>query len=188
MEIFAGRRRDINKGYWMSFENHPRLEETKKNIYVRCLPCLERLNEQLCGTPEKLHLENPLNCWKVVVVFKDLDECLDLLCLFQEEPGIAAAPGKIRGRIGTNDKNSPNVVIIFQMLSVEERDELTGWIKKLAPRINPNYTLISERGCGDLYGSLCGDWQNWSEITPILHKPLVPFVREKVQKLLRGEY
>ncbi|MEW5922323.1 MAG: hypothetical protein AB1796_15555 [Bacillota bacterium] len=186
MEIFAGRRRDINKGYWMSFENHPRLEETKKHIYVRCLPCLEKLYEQLKESPAELFLQNPLNCWKVVVVFRDLDECLELLCLFQEEKSPALVT--IRGRIGTNDRNSPNVVIIFQMLSEAERDALIADIRELAPRINPHYSLFFERGCGDLYGSLCGDWRNWQEVTPVINGRLIPFIREKVSKLLRGEY
>lgn len=185
MEIFAGRRRDINKGYWMSFENHPRLEETKKHIYVRCLPCLDHLYAQLKESPAELSLQNPLNCWKVVVVLGDLDECLDLLYLFQEEKSPTET---IRGRIGTSDKDSASVVIIFQMLSEAERDALLADMHELAPRINPNYSLSFERGCGDLYGSLCGDWQNWQEVTPVINVHLISLVREKVGKLLRGEY
>lgn len=188
IEIFAGRRRDINRGYWMSFENHPRLAETKKNIYIRCLPCLESLYEQLSSSPSELRLENPLNCWKVVIVLKSLDECLDLLCLYQEAGIAKKAPGAVRGRMGTNDKNSPNVVIIFQTLSEEERDELLASLNKLAPCINSDYAITIERGCGDLYGSLCGDWQNWSETTPVLHRNQIAPVREKVGRLLRGEY
>lgn len=185
MEIFAGRRRDINKGYWMSFENHPRLEETKKHIYVRCLPCLEHLFEQLKNSPTEIMLQNPLNCWKVVVVFQDLDECLDLLCLLQDNP---PAVEIIRGRMGTSDKSSPNVVIIFQTLTESERDELIEYIGKLAPRINPNFSLSYERGCGDLYVTLCGDWRSWQEVNPVVNTHHIPLIREKVSKLLRGEY
>ena len=186
MEIYAGTRRDINKGFWMSFENHPRLEETKRLIYIRCLPCLEDLFEQLKGSPQELFLENPLNCWKVVVVLKDLDECLELLSLYEEE--CLTERDTVRGRIGTSDKSSPNVVIIFQMLSEAERDDMMKNIKQLAPRINPNYTLSWERGCGDLYGTLCGDWQDWQTVNPLKKPHLIPFIREKVQKLLRGDF
>lgn len=188
MEIFAGRRRDINKGYWMSFENHPRLEETKKHIYVRCLPCLEFLYEQLREIPESIRLQNPLHCWKIVVVFDSIDECVELLCLLEEEPPADAAGSCIRGRMGTSDRNSPSVVIIFQLLSEGERDVMIEHLRQLAPRINPACSLFFERGCGDLYASLCGDWRNWQEETPIINGQLIPFIRERVNKLLRGEY
>ncbi len=186
MEIFVGRRREINKGYWMSFENHPRLEETKKHIYVRCLPCLENLSAQLKEAPRSLKLENPLNCWKIVVVLDRLEECVELLCLLEEEP--PAGEICIRGRMGTSDKKNPKVVTIFQMLSEKERDALLAHLQKLAPRINPGCALFFERGCGDLYASLCGDWRNWQGETPIVNGQLIPFIREKVDKLLRGEY
>lgn len=186
MEIYAGTRRDINKGYWMSFENHPRLEDTKKYIYARCLPCLENLHEQLKESPQEIALENPLNCWKVVVVLRDLDECLELLHLYQEE-GLREMDS-VRGRIGTSDKNSPNVVIIFQMLSEDERDTLITHINQFAPQINPDYTISYERGCGDLYGALCGDWQNWQPVTPVKNPHLIPIIQEKIQKLLRGDF
>ncbi|HAP31514.1 MAG TPA: hypothetical protein DCQ14_00440 [Firmicutes bacterium] len=188
MEIFAGRRRDINKGYWMSFENHPRLEETKKHIYVRCLPCLEYLYEQLKEEPQSIKLQNPLNCWKVVVVFGDMEECVELLCLLEEEPPTALAETCIRGRMGSSDKSSPNVVLIFQMLSEAERDAMLAHLRELAPHVNPGYSLFFERGCGDLYGSLCGDWHNWQVVAPVINRQLIPFIREKINKLLRGEY
>ncbi len=188
MQIYAGRRRDFNKGYWISFENHPRLAETKKNIYARCLPCLERLYEQLAGSPAALILENPLTCWKVVVVFKDLDECLAFLCLYEAEATRRGAAGTVRGRIGTGDKSSPNVVVIFQAQSAGERDALLAEAGALAPRINPDCAISFERGCGDIYGSLCGDWRDWKEVTPVQNPRLVPLIREKVAKLLKGEF
>ena len=189
MQIFAGSRRDVNKGYWMSFENHPHLVETKRNIYVRCLPCLEELYVQLTNEPSELVLDNPLHCWKVVVVLDSLDQCLELLCLFEEETEEAKLGVEvIRGRIGTSDKSDPRVVIIFQMLEEKERDELMVVIGDLASRINPGHSLFYERGCGDLYGLLCGDWKAWRKTTPIIKPSLVPLVRDKVGRLLKGEY
>lgn len=189
MKIFAGRTRDVNKGYWMSFENHPRLVETKKNIYVRCLPCLENLYLQLLNSPSELVLETPLRCWKIVVVFDSLDECLELLCLYEEKQEDNKPEMEIvRGRIGTSDKSNPRVVIIFQVLEEKERVALMADILELAPRINPGFLLFYERGCGDLYGLLCGDWKKWKSITPIINPHLVPLARDKVEKLLRGDY
>ncbi len=186
MEFYASRIRDINKGYWMSFENHPRLEETKKNIYIRCLPCLEKLYEQLISCLEELSLENPLNCWKVGVVLNSLEECLELLSIYEEE--CFPTERSIRGRIGTSDKESPSIVIIFHMLSEDERDRLIAELQEIVPGVNKEYSLFYERGCGDLYGVLCGDWRNWQGVTPIENYEQIPIIREKVQKLLRGEY
>lgn len=189
MKIFAGRIRDVNKGYWMSFENHPRLLETKQSIYTRCVPCLEKLYAQLQSSSTELKLEEPLDCWKIVVVFDSLDECLELLCLYEEKPEDNKPEIEIvRGRIGTSDKSNPRVVIIFQVLEETERVALTADILKIAPRINPGYSLFYERGCGDPYGLLCGDWRKWKSITPIINPHMVSLARDKVEKLLRGDY
>ena len=85
MEFYVSSKRNVNKGYWMSFENHPRLEETKRKIYSRCVPCLEKLYLQLQQEPAKLILEEPLSCWKVVAVMESEEECLALLEAYQDE-------------------------------------------------------------------------------------------------------
>lgn len=186
MEIYVSRRRDVNKGYWMSFENHPRLEETKKSIYVRCLPCLEKLHGQLKQETTELVLEEPLNCWKIVVILNDFDECLDLLEAYQD--GKFLVSRTVRGRVGTNDKTSPKVTVIFQVNDAGERDEILDALQRLAKEITSDYTIYYERGCQDLYRTLCGDCGTWSEVTPIQNPHMVKVVEEKVGKLLRGEY
>jgi hypothetical protein len=186
MEFYVGNRRDINKGYWMSFENHPRLEQTKRNIYARCLPCLEKLYQQLKENPVRLVLEEPLNCWKIVVVLKGLDECLDLLQAYQDEK--FPLQRTVRGRIGTNDKKNLNVAVIFQVHDEKERDEMLADLERMAKEITPAFSIFYERGCQDLYVSLCGSWSEWERVTPIKNPHLVSTVKEKVGKLLRGEY
>ena len=186
MDFYAGSKRYIKKGYWMSFENHPKLEETKKKVFSRCVPCLEKLYEQLLHAPSELILDEPLSCWKVVVVMESEDECLSLLEAYQKEkPDLSKS---LRGRMGTNDRESPNVVLIFHIHDEEQRDELLTDLGKLAKDINPHYNLFVERGCGDLYGALCGDWRKWQQNNPIKKPSLIPLVREKVAKLLRGDY
>lgn len=188
MRIYAGSPKEINKGYWISFENNPRLAETKRHIHARCLPCLEKLYDQLAGTPTELALENPLTCWKVVVVFHDLDECLAFLCLYEAEKTRQGASGIVRGRIGTNDQSLSNVVVVFHAPDEKERDALLAECEALAPRINPGFSLSFERGCGDLFGALCGNWRDWKEVSPVKNSHLVPFIRARAAKLLRGEF
>jgi hypothetical protein len=186
MEIYVGRRRDVNKGYWMSFENHSRLEETKKSIDQRCMPCLEKLHSQLQQAPTELVLQEPLNCWKIVVVLNDFDQCLDLLEAYQDHK--LPVSRTVRGRIGTSDKANPKVTVIFQVNDAGERDELLDDLERLADGITSDYTIYYERGCQDLYRALCGDCSTWTEVTPIQDPKMVKIVEERVGKLLRGEY
>ena len=181
-----GRRRDVGQGYWMSFENHPRLVETKRSIYARCVPCLEKLHRQLQENPVRLRLEEPLNCWKVVLVLNKFTECLDLLQTYQDKK--LSASRVVRGRVGTNNKQNPGIVVIFYLSSVEERDELFADIQKIVPGITPVYELFYERGCQDLYGLLCGDWSGWAPSTAIKNPRQVEKIKEKVRRLLKGQY
>ncbi len=186
MEIYVGRRRDVKKGFWMSFENHPRLRETKKSIYERCLPCLEKLYEQLKEEPSRLILDEPLHCWKIIAVLNEFEDCLDLLQAYQDDR--FPLPRTVRGRIGTNDKSSPHVTVIFQVHDPLERDELYSDLKRLAAQITTDFKIFYERGCQDLYRVLCGEWRTWDEVTPIQNPSLIKDVQKKVGKLLRGEY
>ena len=186
MEFYMGSRRDINKGYWMSFENHPRLEQTKRSIYVRCLPCLEKLYAQLKEDPVELLLEEPLDCWKIVVVLKEFDQCLDLLQTYQNKN--FPLQHTVRGRMGTNDKESPNVTVIFQVYDEKERDEMLLDLERIAKEIAPQYSIFYERGCQDLYVSLCGNWSEWENVTPIKSPHLVGDLNATVGRLLKGDY
>lgn len=186
MELYVGKRRQINKGFWISFENHPRLRETKNSIYERCVPCLEKLHGQLQLSPQELRLEEPLDCWKVVVVVDNLDEALALLELYQDQ--YFPVNQTVRGRLGTSDCESPGIAIIFQMHREEERDKLIKDLKHVAGKVTGNYQIFFERGCRDLFVPLCGEWDRWKESAPIEDFSAVPVIKEKVAKLLRGEF
>ncbi len=186
MKIFAGRIRDVNKGYWISFENHPRLLETKQSIYIRCVPCLEKLYAQLQSSSTELKLEEPLDCWKIVVVLNSFDQCLALLELYQDENFPLAET--VRGRIGTKDRDSSKVVVVFQLHEEQQRDRMIADLKQMAGKIAADFDLYLERGCSDIYGTLCGDWRNWGDNTPIVNLSAVDLVKEKVAKLIRGEF
>lgn len=186
MELYMGRRRDVGRGYWMSFENNPRLAETKSSLYLRCVPCLEKLFSRLQGNPDHLLLEEPLNCWKVVVVLNSFTECLDLLQAYQDKKFPVSRV--VRGRVGTNNKDNPGVVVIFYLYSEEEREELFTDMERIVPGITSFYDLYYERGCLDLYGILCGDWRDWAPLTTIKNPHQVAVIREKVGRLLKGQY
>ena len=186
MELYMGRRRDVGQGYWMSFENHPRLAETKRSIYLRCVPCLEKLYSQLKGNPGHILLEEPLNCWKVVVVLNNFTECLDLLQAYQDIkfPVLRV----VRGRVGTNNKETPGVVVIFYLESAEEREELFNDVERIVTGITSFYNLYYERGCQDLYGLLCGNWRGWAPLTVIKNTHQIEIIQEKIGRLLKGQY
>ncbi len=181
-----GKRRDLNKGFWMSFENHPQLRETKNSIYARCVPCLEKLHTQLQSSPRKLSLEEPLDCWKVVVVVNGIDEGLALLELYQDE--MFPVKETFKGRLGTNGRESSRIAVIFQLHDERQRDQLLADLEKIAGKVAPDFILYYERGCGNIYGTLCGDWKKWKKRTPIKNISAVPLVAKKVEELLKGNF
>ncbi|HLD30126.1 MAG TPA: hypothetical protein VJC03_07265, partial [bacterium] len=69
---------------WVSFESDPKLEVTKRNIYGRCVPCITNLYEQLKEEKEEIELKEAYQCWKVVAVLKDKEECLEVLNEYEE--------------------------------------------------------------------------------------------------------
>jgi len=186
VEFYVGKRREINKGFWISFENHPRLRETKNSIYERCVPCLEKLHNQLQLSPRTLRLKEPLDCWKVVVVVNTVDEALALLEFYQDQH--FPVNETVRGRLGTRDSEMPNIAIIFQLHMEKERDKLVKDLNNIAGKVTGNYKIFIERGCRDILVPLCGEWDQWEEITSIEDFSAVPVIKEKVGKLLRGEF
>lgn len=185
-EFYMGRKRYINRGFWMSFENDPYLRETKSSIYRRCVPCLEKLSKQLKESPRELVLDEPLSCWKVVVVVESVDAGLNLLELYQDR----CLPLKevLRGRLGTGNSAGSNIAIIFNVHDEKLRDELCNNLKFLAGILEKDYPVYIERGCGDIYVPLCGKWETWKEKSPIVDLKAVPVIASKVDKLLRGEF
>ncbi len=186
LEFYMGKKRFINRGFWMSFENDPFLRETKSSIYKRCVPCLEKLYTQLKESPHELVLDEPLNCWKVVVVVESVDAGLYLLELYQDR--YLPLKNILRGRLGTGNSAGRNIAIIFNVHDVMQRDELFNNLKALAGIIEKDYPVYIERGCGDIYVPLCGKWETWKEKNPIVDLKAVPMIASKVEKLLRGEF
>ncbi|MDP2718400.1 MAG: hypothetical protein Q8P44_00995, partial [Dehalococcoidia bacterium] len=106
------------QGYWTSFENSPSLEVTRKNIYDRCVPCIENLLDQLLEGRQRIKLNQAYDCWKVVAVLKDETDCLRVLEALEEKP--FSLP-RIRGRFGSREKEGTKAVI-FNADTGAERD------------------------------------------------------------------
>lgn len=73
-----------SRSNWVSFESDPKLKITKKNIYGRCVPCLINLYSQLKEGKESIELKEAFNCWKVIAILKDNEECLEVLRVYEE--------------------------------------------------------------------------------------------------------
>ena len=64
---------------WVSFESTPNLEETKRDIYGKCVPCISNLYEQLRAGKVEINLGPAYSCWKVVAILANDDECMQVL-------------------------------------------------------------------------------------------------------------
>jgi hypothetical protein len=84
--IYVGEIPHSERGdFWVSFESEPNMEKTKANIYGRCLPCIQNLYHQLNDGATEIDLGPAYHCWKVATVLNGIDECLSLLCAYEEK-------------------------------------------------------------------------------------------------------
>ncbi|MGA2107077.1 MAG: hypothetical protein ABSH25_05475 [Syntrophorhabdales bacterium] len=56
---------------WVSFESTAALNNTKKDIYGKCVPCITNLYEQLKEGRSQIRLGQAFTCWKIVAVMDD---------------------------------------------------------------------------------------------------------------------
>ncbi len=169
---------------WVSFESNPRLEKTKSNIYGRCLPCITNLYEQLRAGRSEITLGSAYNCWKVVVLVKNMAECIDFLdALAESVPGDV----EIRGRFGSGDDSKSTKVIVFNAESDAEKDLLYRELTACASRSNQEAQVTYHRACADLYHQLLGDWQEWKEVQKVERPEMAEPILERIRKVLFWE-
>jgi hypothetical protein len=166
---------------WVSFENNPRLDMTKKDIYGKCVPCIASLYEQLKTGKEEVDLGAAYNCWKVVAILGSLDECLELLSVFEKN---FLKRRHIKGRFGSGDEQKPTKVIVFNAASAKDRDRLLGELKICAEKMGFKADIFSHRGCAELYHELFGDSKDWKKTEKIKNTEVVPAVLDRIQKVL----
>jgi hypothetical protein len=169
---------------WVSFESTPNLEETKRDIYGKCVPCITNLYEQLRAGKIEINLGPAYDCWKVVAILATDDECVQLLAEFEKE---FLGDRKIKGRFGSGDTLKPTRVIVFSTQNEKEKDVLFEQVCNCAKRVNAEAQTFSHRGCAELYHELLGDWKGWRQTETIKKPELVTEIIARIRKMLFWE-
>ncbi len=169
---------------WVSFESSPGLEETKKDIYGKCVPCITHLYEQLREGRTEVHLGSAYTCWKVVAVLNNDEECVQVLAAFEKK---FLKDQHIKGRFGSGDAEKPTRVIVFSVTDAEQRDVLIEQVAACTEHINPDAQISFHRGCAELYHELFGDWRTWKERETIKKPEAVRKIIDRIRKMLFWE-
>jgi hypothetical protein len=166
--------------YWISFESDPRLTKTKKNIYGKCLPCIQNLYYQLQEKKTEIILATAFDCWKITAVVSSIEECLDVLQRFEQ--GFLC--GHVCGKLGSGRAKSSTKVVVFHAESEEERDQIHQALQVCALQVNPNAKVFISRACAVLYEDILGDWRTWKRTSPIINPEKAPKTLERIRKIL----
>jgi hypothetical protein len=184
-KIFLDKRvwRD-SRDNWISFESDPKLRVTKKNIYGRCVPCITNLYQQLQEGKEEIELKQAYQCWKVVAVLRDKEECLEVLREYEEN---FLGDHYVKGKFGSGQPSKPSKVLMFHTEEEGERDRLLKELQICAQKVNPGSKVFYQRACANLYHDLLGDWKEWKEVTRIKNPDFRSALLARIKKLLYWE-
>ena len=168
----------------VSFESDPKLRVTKGNIYGRCVPCITNLYQQLQAGKEEIELKEAYQCWKVVAVLKDKEECLEVLREYEES---FLGDHYVKGKFGSSQSSTSTKVLMFHIEDERERDRLFKELQTCVQKVNPDSKVFYQRACANLYHDLLGDWRDWKEVTKIKNPDVRPALLERIKKLLYWE-
>jgi hypothetical protein len=169
---------------WVSFESDPKLRVTKKNIYGRCVPCITSLYQQLQQGKEEIELKEAYQCWKVVAVLKDKEECLGVLKEYEEN---FLGDHYVKGKFGSSLPTKPGKVLMFHLEEEGERDRILEELQACVRKVNPDAKVFYQKACANLYYDLLGDWREWKEVTRIKNPKARPILLQRIRKLLYWE-
>ncbi len=169
---------------WVSFESTPNLEETQRDIYGKCVPCISNLYEQLQAGKSEIHLGPAYTCWKVVAVLANDDECVQVLAEFEKS---FLGDRRVKGRFGSGDEQKTTKVIVFSAANEHEKDSLFEEVAACSRRVNPGAEVSSHRGCAELYHELFGDPSRWRQTETIKKPGLVEEIISRIRKVLFWE-
>lgn len=178
-EIYVSRG-SSGHGYWVSFENDPHLTAVKRTIRHRCIPCIENLHRQLVEGNMEIELGYAFDCWKVVAVVEDHEECLKVLERYQQR---FLHSHHLRGRFGSKEESGTKAIVV-NVDSEVERDVLLSELKECVKEINPDGQVFYSRACAYLYEELLGDWHEWGKVVPLKHPENIETVIQRVRELL----
>jgi len=173
-----------SKDNWVSFESDPKLRVTKKNIYGRCVPCITNLYQQLQEGKEEIELKEAYQCWKVVAVLKNQEECLEVLKEFEET---FLGGHDVQGKFGSSQPSKSSKVFMFHTEDEGERDRLLKELQVCVQKVSPNSKVFYQRACANLYYELLGDWREWKEVTKVKNPNFRSTLIERIKKLLYWE-
>lgn len=177
--LYVGRKYS-REGSWTSFEADQHLTMTHRNIYGRCVPCMENLLSQLVEGKQEIELGQAFNCWKVVAVLNSEEECLEVLEKYQER---FLSSVYLQGRFGSSKEHSTKAIVI-NTDNEKERDIILLELEECAKETNPNFRVFCARACGNLYGEVLGNWKEWQEVTPIKYPENIEKIIKRIRKLL----
>jgi len=166
--------------YWISFESDPRLTKTKKDIYGKCLPCIQNLYSQLQKSKPEITLATAFDCWKIVAVLRSMDECLELLQRFEQ----GFLRGHVYGKMGSGRPKSATRVVVFHTENERERDQIYHDLLICAPQVNSKAKVFISRACAVLYEDILGDWREWKRTTLIKNPENVTKILERIKRML----
>lgn len=169
---------------WVSFESTPNLENTKRDIYSRCVPCITNLYEQLKEGKKKIRLGPAFTCWKVVAVIDDEAQAVKILDEFEKR---FLGDRKLKGRFGSGDASKATRVIVFNAKDDEEKERLASEVKQCTIAVSDHCEVFYHRACEELYHELLGDWRNWNETESIKKVEVIEPLIEKIRKILYWE-
>lgn len=182
-QLYFGKRSTGKGGRWTSFEDDPRLLQTKGNIYGRCVPCMEELWRQLDEGKDAIRLGRAYHCWKVAAVLPGEEHCLRLLAAFEER--FLLGHDRVYGRYGSASPESPTQVVVFNAYgNIAQRDRLQMEVALCLQEIDPTAEVFVNRACTNLYAELLGPWQAWEEETPLLCPEKAEAVKRRIKRLL----
>jgi hypothetical protein len=184
-EIFLDKRVWRNsRDNWVSFESDPNLRITKRNIYSRCVPCMTNLYQQLQAGNDEIELKEAYQCWKVVAVLKDKEECLEVLREYEEN---FLGDHYVKGKFGSSQPSKTSKVLMFHIEDKGEKDRLFQELQACVKKVNSDAKVFCQKACANLYHDLLGDWKDWKEVTRIKNPNVRPILLERIKKLLYWE-
>ena len=175
MNIHLGKRPSAEG--WTSFETDSHLRETKQRIYSRCFPCLSGLMHQLEAGSGEITLDQAWNCWKVVAVVPNREQCLEVLQKFEE----LYPQEQVRGKFGGGTSSQ---AVMFHTDDEGSRDDLMNKMIHCATMVVPAARVFYSRGCANPYERILGTWQTWERVSTVKYPERVPQVVEGLRKSL----
>ena len=129
----------------------------------------------------EIDLGNAYSCWKVAVVTKSDEECIELLTEFET---LFLDDRTIKGRFGSGDMDKDTRVIIFNAESEQEKDRLLSELKVCMKERDIHGNISFHRGCAGFHHELLGNWRTWKKRQPVVRPELIDTTIEKIKKAL----